>query len=82
MWLTREGAPVEERVAANGMYQYSVNRELPCRLLRVIVPPGSRYYPEISGSQHRFTIRFMSWSDEDGRSVQVKEDVAFRFSIC
>ncbi|MEM7277421.1 MAG: cell division protein ZapD [Pseudomonadota bacterium] len=82
MWLTREGAPIEERIAERGMFQYTVNRELPCRLLRVIVPAGENYYPEISGSQHRFTIRFMTWSDVDSRSVQIAEDINFKFSIC
>jgi cell division protein ZapD len=50
--------------------------------LRVTLPPGSPLYPEISGSQHRFTIRFLEWSTIDRRAVQTGHDVTFRISIC
>lgn len=82
MWLTREAVPAEERIAENGMYQYNVSREIPCRLLRVRLPAGEDCYPEISGGQHRFTIRFMEWSDSDQKATQVSRDVAFALSLC
>jgi cell division protein ZapD len=51
-------------------------------MLRVSLPDGSPLYPEISGSQHRFTIRFLEWSSVDRRAVQTGHDVAFQLSIC
>jgi cell division protein ZapD len=53
-----------------------------CRLLRINLPDDSTLYPEISGSQHRFTVRFLEWSTVDSRAVQTGHDVPFQLSIC
>ena len=37
---------------------------------------------EISGSQHRFTVRFLEWSTINRRAVQTGHDVTFKLSIC
>jgi cell division protein ZapD len=50
--------------------------------LRVTLPEASPLYPEISGSQNRFAIRFLEWSSIDRRAVQTGHDVAFKLSIC
>ena len=39
-------------------------------------------FPEISGSQHRFTVRFLEWSTINSRAVQTGHDVTFDLSIC
>jgi cell division protein ZapD len=39
-------------------------------------------YPEISGSQHRFTVRFLEWSTIESRAVQTGHDVSFQLAIC
>ena len=82
LWLTRETAQPVRKLAINGMYQYNVQKGSNCRLLRVSVPEGSPLFPEISGSQHRFTIRFLEWSSVDRRAVQTGHDVSFQLSIC
>jgi cell division protein ZapD len=82
LWLTRETAQPVKKLAINGMYQYNVQKGANCRMLRVSLPEGSALYPEISGSQHRFTIRFLEWSSVDRRAVQTGHDVAFQLSIC
>jgi cell division protein ZapD len=82
LWLIRESALPTDRVAINGMYQHNMARDGHCQLLRVILPADSPLYPEISGSQHRFTIRFLEWSTIDRRAVQTGDDVEFRISIC
>jgi cell division protein ZapD len=82
LWLIRESTHPSDKVAINGMYQHNVQRDAHCQLLRVTLPPGSPLYPEISGSQHRFTIRFLEWSTIDRRAVQTGHDVTFRISIC
>jgi cell division protein ZapD len=51
-------------------------------LLRVTLPATSKLYPEISGSQHRFTIRFLEWSTIDSRAVQTGHDIEFKISVC
>ena len=64
------------------MYQHSMQKDVNCRLLRVILPEASTLFPEISGSQHRFTVRFLEWSTIDSRAVQTGHDVAFQLAIC
>ncbi len=82
LWLIRESAQPTDRTAINGMYQHRMQKDANCRLLRVTLPHGSTLYPEISGSQHRFTIRFLEWSTIDARAVQTGHDVKFKLSIC
>ena len=82
LWLIRESAAPEEKTAINGMYQHRMQKDRSCKLLRVALPESSSLYPEISGSQHRFTIRFLEWSTIDSRAVQTGHDVNFKLSIC
>lgn len=82
LWLIRESAQPAEKLAVNGMYQHSMQKDSNCRLLRINLAEGSTLYPEISGSQHRFTVRFLEWSTIDSRAVQTGHDVPFQLSIC
>jgi len=82
LWLIRESALRSDRMAVNGMYQHNMQKDTHCRLLRVTLNGNSPLFPEISGSQHRFTVRFLEWSTIDSRAVQTGHDVAFQLSIC
>ncbi len=82
LWLIRESAQPKEKLAINGMYQHSMQKDANCRLLRVSIASGNSLFPEISGSQHRFTVRFLEWSTIDARAVQTGHDVTFQLSIC
>lgn len=82
LWLIRESAQPADKVAINGMYQHRMRKDLGCRLLRVTLADTTPLYPEISGSQHRFTVRFLEWSAIDRRAVQTGHDVSFQISIC
>jgi cell division protein ZapD len=82
LWLIRESAQPVDKLAINGMYQHSMQKDSNCRLLRINLADGSTLYPEISGSQHRFTVRFLEWSTIDSRAVQTGHDVPFQLSIC
>lgn len=82
LWLIRESARPSEKTAINGMYQHNIQKHDQCRLLRVTLPDDSPLYPEISGSQHRFTVRFLEWSSISSRAVQTGHDVGFQISIC
>ena len=82
LWLIRESADPVDKTAINGMYQHSMQKDVNCRLLRVILPDERSLFPEISGSQHRFTIRFLEWSTIDSRAVQTGHDVPFQLAIC
>jgi cell division protein ZapD len=82
LWLIRESARPAAKKAVNGMYQHRMQKGARCLLLRVALPPDSSLYPEISGNQHRFTVRFLEWSTIDSRAVQAAHDVDFDISIC
>jgi cell division protein ZapD len=82
LWLIRESAQPMRKTALNGMYQHNMQKDVHCQLLRVTLPAGSPLFPEISGSQHRFTVRFLEWSTIDRRAVQSDRDVSFEISIC
>ena len=82
LWLIRESAQPSDKVAINGMYQHNMQKDANCRLLRVSLDGNTSLYPEISGSQHRFTVRFLEWSSIDKRAVQTGHDVPFQLSIC
>ncbi len=82
LWLIRESSQPIDRVAASGMYQHSVQRGETCRLLRIGISSKSQLFPEISGSQHRFTVRFLKWTTVEARATQTSADVPFQLSIC
>ncbi len=82
LWLIRESAEPADKTAINGMFQHNMQRDVNCRLLRVVLTDDSTLFPEISGSQHRFTVRFLEWSTIDSRAVQTGHDVAFQLAIC
>jgi len=82
LWLIRESAQPQEKKAVNGMYQHNMQKDGNCRILRVSLAEGSPLFPEISGSQHRFTVRFLNWSTVESRAVQTGQDVPFKLSVC
>ncbi|MBT8103913.1 MAG: cell division protein ZapD, partial [Gammaproteobacteria bacterium] len=82
LWLIRESSQPSNRHAINGMYQHNMQKDSSCRLIRVSLADNANLFPEISGSQHRFTVRFLEWSTIDRRAVQTGHDVHFQLSIC
>ena len=69
-------------MAVNGVYQHSMSRDTSCSLVRLSLAPGLGIYPEISGGQHRFTIRLMQWEPGEERPTQINKDVSFDLAIC
>jgi hypothetical protein len=58
------------------------DRDNPFQLLRIVLDPGSRLYPEISGSHYRCSIRFLKWQGVSTRPVQAEQDVPFLLTTC
>jgi cell division protein ZapD len=81
LWLTRQNAKRKSELAVGGIFQLQFDRENPCQLLRVTMPSDSQLFPEISGSQHRCTIRFLQWAD-GARPVHMETDVPFLLTCC
>jgi len=82
LWLTRQNTKRKSEVAAGGIFQLQFDRENPCQLVRVTLPADTDLFPEISGSQHRCTIRFLNWLDATSRPVHVERDVHFLLTCC
>jgi len=82
LWLTRQANEPGETLAQGGMYQHSPARSDQLTLIRAVLPPDASIYPEISGGQHRFTIRFLTWTGIDDRPTQTSEDVRFLLGLC
>tara|TARA_B100001093_G_C26825221_1_gene1013696 strand:- start:254 stop:1054 length:801 start_codon:yes stop_codon:yes gene_type:complete len=82
LWLIREIAQPIEVKAIKGMYQHNMQKSNNCRLLRLRLKEELNLFPEISGSQHRFTVRFLQWSTVESRAVQTTDDVPFQLTIC
>jgi cell division protein ZapD len=82
LWVTRQSARPQKFVARGGVYHINFERDNPIQLLRIELPDDSDLYPEISGSHHRCSIRFLSWPDLGQRAVQAERDVDFVLTSC
>ena len=82
LWVTRENSRPRRELAAGGTFQLAFERENPIHLLRIALPGDSPLYPEISGSHHRCSIRFLEWSDVHNRPTQADGDVPFVLTCC
>jgi len=82
LWLTRQNAKRKAETAVGGIFQLQFDRDNPCQLVRVTMPPDIDLFPEISGSGHRCTIRFRQWSSASSRQVHVDANVPFLLTCC
>jgi len=82
LWLTRQNAKRKSEFAAGGIFQLQFDQKNPCQLIRVTLPPDSGLFPEISGNQHRCTIRFLNWQNATSRPAHVEVDVPFLLTCC
>ncbi len=80
--LVRESAALKPVVADGGFFQKTLDSSHPCQLVRVAVSRKVPYYAEISGGRHRFTVRFLHPSEQDGRVRQATETIAFELGCC
>ena len=80
--LQRNSRPGEEHVATNGVYQHSLERGASVSMVRIEFDKSLGLFPEVSGSHHRFTVRFMMWQPDEGRPTQCHDDITFRLTIC
>jgi len=82
LWITRENAVPRDEAAPGGIYQIVFERDRPVQLVRVTLPGSSKLYPEVSGSHHRCSLRFLRWNSVHSRPVQATEDVRFVLTTC
>ena len=80
--LTRDSSPMKTTLARAGIYQRTLDPNLPCQLVRIALPPGLPYFAELSGGRHRFTARFLRFSTDEKRANQTDQDVEFELACC
>ena len=80
--LIRESSCFQPLTTENGFYQKTMDPNLPCQMVRVAVPVSTPYFAEISGGRHRFTIRFLNTSKDDGHIKQATTDISFELGSC
>ena len=82
LWITRQNVQSKAETALGGIFQLQFDRENPCQLVRITLPADAELFPEISGNQHRCTIRFLNWLDAAARPAHVEVDVPFLLTCC
>ncbi|QGM22140.1 cell division protein ZapD [Spiribacter sp. 2438] len=80
--LLRGSADPTPEMALAGGYQTVLDHDNPYQMLRVILPAGTAWYPEISGSRHYCNVRFLHQPEKGERPQQVTSDVSFTLERC
>ncbi len=82
LWLTRQNGRSRQEIAKAGAFSITFDRDNPLQLLRILLPTAAGLYPEISGSHHRCSVRFLAWKGLANRPTQADSDVTFTLSCC
>jgi cell division protein ZapD len=82
LWLTRQNGRSRQESAPGGSYMINFDRDTPLQLLRICLPAECGIYPEISGSHHRCSVRFLHWNGLATRPTQAEGDVDFQLITC
>lgn len=81
LMIRNSANPVVEK-AMNGFFQKPIEGNVSCQMIRIMLPLGSTFFPEISGGKHRFTVRFLEQRSTSERPVQSKSTVEFELHCC
>jgi len=80
--VIRDSTDAIDETAEGGFYQKSLDANLTCLMIRVILPDDSAVFPEISAGKHRFTVRFLKAGNLAHRPEQNKNDIEFKLACC
>ena len=80
--LIRNSSNPTIELAEKGFFQKSLEKNIGCHLIRIILPIESSFYPEISAGKHRFTVRFMEQINTTTRPIQVETNLNFNLHCC
>ncbi|AOE50447.1 cell division protein ZapD [Kangiella sediminilitoris] len=78
--LFRENSEFETVNCHQGVYQSHLSDKHNPQLIRIRLPIDAKYYPEVSGSKHYFSIRFMEPNEAEVKPVT--SDFSFELAIC
>lgn len=80
--LVRESAAPRRVTASSGFYQQNLDPSSACQIVRVLVADADEVFPEVSGGKHRFTVRFLRYTEQCARPQQTPEDIRFELQCC
>ncbi len=80
--LVRESAIPRKVSAAGGFYQQNLDAASACQMVRVLVADEDDVFPEISGGKHRFTVRFLHYTEQCARPQQTADTIPFELQCC
>ncbi len=80
--VIRDSTEAIDETAEDGFYQKSLDTNLTCLMIRVILPADTIVFPEISAGKHRFTIRFLKSGNLAQRPEQDKNNINFKLACC
>ncbi len=78
--MIRGSSEPRSLISENGGYQKQMEGGHPYQMIRVMLEQDSPYYAEISGSKHRFTLRFMHPTNK--RPEIARQTIHFKLAIC
>ena len=82
LWLTRQNGRSRQELAQDGCYSVTFEKDSPVQLLRISVSADAGLYPEISGNQHRCSVRFLTWNGMLSRATQAQGELPFLLTCC
>jgi len=80
--VIRDSTDAIDETAEDGFYQKSLDANMSCLMIRVILPQNTNVFPEISAGKHRFTVRFLKSGDLASRPEQDKSNINFKLACC
>ncbi|VAW51613.1 FIG002842: hypothetical protein [hydrothermal vent metagenome] len=80
--VIRQSTEYNNEIAQDGFFQKSMETNQVIQLIRISIPEGGLYYPEISAGKHRFSVRFMKNDNPELRPEQCKGDIKFKLKMC
>lgn len=79
--IMRDSSSTTDEYAEHGMFQMSLNSRTPARLIRIALPVDGGILPKISGSRHRFTVRFLKVNTQN-KTTQISQNINFQLACC
>jgi cell division protein ZapD len=79
--LVRNSNLPTRELAKQGFFQRTLDSSAQAQMIRVSLPRSATVFTEISGTKHRFNIRFLEVV-ESGKPTQTKRDVEFLLTTC
>jgi len=82
LYMIRNNVVTSQEVAVGGFFQTRLETESDYQIIQIGLAVDHPCYPEISGSKHRFTVRFFEQANVSERAEQTEQDVSFSLACC